>query len=166
MMRLPAALFVFAVGSAHDAVAADIRLSSAWLRPVQAGASARVYVDIASDEALTLVRVTTPAAKSVEIRIVDRTDGSDEGTAVKTQAIGAHAKTRFAYLGDHLRLVGVNRDLMNGASVPLALEFADPGGKTQVATIDATVRGFMPPRAAVPANVPPPVPVNADDAAK
>ena len=145
------ALLVLVLGGAHAAAAADIRLSSAWLRPAQMGATAKVYVDIAASAPLTLVRVTTPVARSVEIRIVARTDGSDEGDVVKTQAIAAHAKTRFAYLGNHLRLVGVNRDLGNGTSVPLTLEFTDAAGRTQIATIDASVRGLQPPRAATPA---------------
>ena len=49
-LRGAAAVAVAALlcASAH---AADIKLSSAWMRPAPAGSNARAYVDIASDTA-------------------------------------------------------------------------------------------------------------------
>jgi len=133
-----ALLAAAACGAAH---AAEIKLTSAWMRPAPAGADARVYVDIASDTPLTLVGASTPVARKVEIVQVTRFDGTDPGKVVGRMAVEPGTPTRLAYKGSHLRLVKVRRDLTLGPPIPVTLEFRDRAGKRVTAQADVQVRG-------------------------
>jgi copper(I)-binding protein len=140
------ALVAFAA-SAH----ADVALLNAWMRPAPAGAqAARVYVDIKSDRSLDLVGARTPVAKSVAIVHVGRIGDESTEKVVKTFAVLGGTTTRLAYLGDHLRLVGVTRDVGNGDPVPLTLVFKEAGGKTVEASTQVTVRGLLLPQQMAP----------------
>src|SRR5437762_13220181 len=116
-MRL--ALTVLGVMQAGVVHAAEVTLKNAWMRPAPAGAeSARAYVDIVSDTALALAGASTPIASKVQIVLVKRLGDPESEEVVPSLAVLAGATTRLAYLGDHLRLVGVTRDVANGDSVP------------------------------------------------
>jgi periplasmic copper chaperone A len=133
---------------AGTALAADIELTSAWMRPAEARSDARAYVDIASDAPLTLVGATSPAARKVELVRVTRYDGSDPGKVVPKMAVAPGKPTRLAYKGSHLRLVGVRADLLPGKTVPITLQFRDAAGKRLTAQADVLVHGValpMPP---------------------
>jgi copper(I)-binding protein len=132
------ALLALLCGTAH---AADIKLTSAWMRPAPAGSDARVYVDIASDTPLTLVGASTPVARKVEIVQVTRFDGTDPGKVVAKMAVEPGTPTRLAYKGSYLHLVKVRRDLVLGPPVPVTLEFRDRAGKRVTAQADVQVRG-------------------------
>lgn len=128
---------------------ASITLTSAWMRPARAGQdSARAYVDIASDMPLTLTQATTPDARTIEIIRVAPGGSAAEEVAVATMPVTPGSPTRLAYLGSHLRLVGINRNLGNGDRVPVTLHFADIDGRVIRATVDVGVRGFTAPAAA------------------
>jgi copper(I)-binding protein len=132
---------------AFTALAADVALTNAWMRPAPAGAeSARAYVDIESAATLDLVGASTPVAKSVAIVHVARIGDPSTEAVVKSLPVRAGATTRLAFRGDHLRLVDVNRDLANGTPVPLTLVFKDASGKEVRATTDVVVRGLLLPQ--------------------
>ena len=135
---LAAALFC---ALAASAAAADIKLTSMWMRPAEKGSVARAYVDIASDAPLTLVAATTPVARRVELVQLRKYDGSDPGTVVKRMAVEPGKPMRLAYKGSHLRLVGVRQDLVPGAPVPVTLVFRDAAGKRVTALADIRVHG-------------------------
>ncbi|MEO6564669.1 MAG: copper chaperone PCu(A)C, partial [Casimicrobiaceae bacterium] len=90
----------------------SVTLGSAWMRPARAGQdSARTYVDIGSDQPLTLTEVTTPDARSVEfVRVAPGGSAADE-VIVAALPVTPGTPTRLAFRGSHLRLVGINRDL-------------------------------------------------------
>lgn len=138
-VRAWCAIGLFAVGTA--ALAADIKLTSAWMRPAAAGSDARAYVDIASDAALTLVGATSPVARRVDLVRVTRYDGTDPGKVVTRMAVEAGTPTRLAYKGSHLRLVGVRGALLPGKTVPITLQFRDAAGKRSTAQADVLVHG-------------------------
>jgi hypothetical protein len=128
---------------ALPACAADIKLTSAWMRPANAGSDARAYVDILSDTPLRLVGATTPLARKVDLVVVQRTDGTDPGKVVKTLDVAAGTPLRLAYKGSHLRLVGVKKPLVNGTPVPVTLQFRDKAGKRYTAVADVQVHGLV-----------------------
>jgi copper(I)-binding protein len=140
---------VLAAGLAFAGIghAAEIVLKNAWMRPAPGGApAARAYVDIVSDATVELVAARTPVAKRVEIVRVPKVGDAASEKVVKSFPVLGGTTTRFAYLGDHLRLVGVTRDLANGDPVPLTLTFKDASGKRQDATTDVVVRGLLLPQ--------------------
>jgi copper(I)-binding protein len=142
------ALFSLTAGLAHGA---EVTLKNAWMRPAPAGAaSARAYVDIGSDASLVLTGASTPVASKVEIVLVKRLGDPESEEVVPSLAVLAGATTRLAYLGDHLRLVGVTRNLANGDPVPLTLTFKDTAGRPVKATTSLVVRGVLLPQHMTP----------------
>jgi hypothetical protein len=132
--------------------AAAVTLANAWMRPAAPGEDAAAYVDVRSSEALTLVGVTTPVARAVEIVVAAAGSGDAAPRVVPTFAIPAGGETRFALHGNVLRLTGVRMALGNGTPVPLTLEFRDAAGQMVTARVDVEVRGLVVRRA--PAAVP------------
>jgi len=147
MRLLHIAILVSGLALAATASAADITLKNAWMRPAPGGApAARAYVDIVSDTTVELVAAKTPVAKHVEIVRVSTIGDPASEKVVKSFTVLGGTTTRLAYLGDHLRLVGVTRDVANGDPVPLTLTFKDASGKRRDATTDVVVRGLLLPQ--------------------
>lgn len=138
---------VVALAAAGCAVAGEVTLKTAWLRPAAAGmAEALVYVDIVSEANLQLVGASTPVAGKVELVEVKLSTDPPEAKVVPSMPVPAGKTTRLAYKGSHLRLVGITRDLGNGTAVPLTLMFKSADGKDVSATVDAQVRGLLLPQ--------------------
>jgi len=132
--------------------AAEVTLRNAWMRPAPAGAaSARAYVDIGSDTSLVLTGASTPIASKVQIVLVKRLGDPDSEEVVPSLAVLAGATTRLAYLGDHLRLVGITHDAANGESIPLTLTFKDSARRPVKATTNIVIRGMLLPQHMAPA---------------
>jgi copper(I)-binding protein len=150
LLRRGAAALLLAASlgvSAADAPAGGVTLKTGWLRPAAAGmAEAKVYVDITSETDLVLVGATTPVARKVELVDVTSKGDQSEAKVVASMPIPGGRTTRLAYLGSHLRLVDVNRDLANGNSVPITLAFKSADGKEVTAKFDARVRGLLLPQ--------------------
>lgn len=126
--------------------AAEVKLQNAWMRPAPTGAaSAKAYVDIASDTTLELVGASTPAAKKVNLIAVTVKDTSIDEKIVKSLPVAAGKPTRLAFNGNHLQLSGITRDIGNGAPVPLTLTFKDAAGKSLQVSTDVLVRGLLRP---------------------
>jgi periplasmic copper chaperone A len=148
MHLMLALLGVVLAGVVH---AAEVTLKNAWMRPAPAGAeSARAYVDIGSDAPLVLTGASTPIASKVQIVLVKRLGDPESEEVVPSLAVLAGATTRLAYLGDHLRIVGVTRDVANGDSVPVTLTFKDAAGRPVKATTSIVVRGVLLPQQMAP----------------
>jgi periplasmic copper chaperone A len=146
------ALALSGVLLAAGPAAAQVTLANAWMRPAAVGENAQAYVDIRSDRALTLVAITTPVARSVEIVVLPSKGDGGESKVVSTFDVPVGAPTRFAYRGNLLRLVGVVAPLANGTPVPLTLEFRDAAGMAVKATTNVEVRGLVVRRPTVPAS--------------
>ncbi len=145
-----------ALMAATTALAGDVTLKTAWMRPAAAGMpEAHVYVDIVSDTDLVLVGASTPVAKKVELVEMTVPGEPSEGRVVASMPVPGGKTTRLAYRGSHLRLVEVNKDLGNGTLVPVTLEFKAPDGKTTTARFEAQVRGLLPPPRTMPAQIKP-----------
>ncbi len=141
------ALGTFGMAFAGALLAADVTLKNAWMRPAAAGTEqARAYVDIVSDGTLVLTAAKTAAARKVEIVAVTMKPEALEEKVVTSLPVAAATTTRLAFNGNHLRLVGITRDIGNGDPVPLTLTFKDGSGKRVTATTEITVRGLLRPQ--------------------
>jgi periplasmic copper chaperone A len=142
-----------AMAGALGALAGDVTLRAAWLRPAAAGmGEAQAYVDIISDSDLELVGASTPFAKKVELVLVSLNNDPAEPMVVARLPIPAGKTTRLAYRGSHLRLVEITKSFGNGNAVPLTLAFKSADGRDVSATVDAQVRGLLLPQQ-LPASV-------------
>jgi len=132
---------------AAGALAGEVTLKSAWLRPAAAGmGEAQAYVDIVSETDLELVGASTPFAKKVELVLVAMNNEPPDPKVVATLPVPAGKTTRLAYRGSHLRLVEITKSFGNGTAVPLTLAFKARDGKDVNATVDAEVRGLLQPQ--------------------
>jgi hypothetical protein len=145
VIRTHRAALAFAACLASGSAVAEVALANAWLRPATAGADdVQVYVDIRSTEALELVGARSPAARDAELVLVDPPDPDPTARRVVEKiAVAAERETRLAYLGSHIRLKGVLRDLPPGTRIPLELTFADANGRRRTVTTEALVRGVV-----------------------
>jgi copper(I)-binding protein len=144
---LAVSLLVSLLASAADTPAGGVTLKIGWMRPAAAGmAEAKVYVDITSETDLVLVGATTPVARKVELVDVTSKGEQSEAKVVASMPVPGGKTTRLAYLGSHLRLVDINKDLANGNAVPITLAFKSPEGKQVSAQFDARVRGLLLPQ--------------------
>ena len=145
MTRTLASLIGLAIAAHAGALRAEIALENAWMRPAFTGqAQASVYVDIRSTEALKLVGASSPVAKRAELVLVDP-PGNDTSKhkVVASLPVSASAPTRLAYLGSHVRLVDLTRNVLPGESIALELVFVDAKGKRLKAATEARVRGIV-----------------------
>lgn len=125
---------------------AGVTFANGWMRPAPAGApAAEAYVDVITDDALTLVAVSTPAAATVEI-VEGQVSGGQYRTHVVAQvAIPANSTFRFARFGNVLRLSGVAHDVRAGDSVALTFTFRDAAQRTSTASATIVARGVVGP---------------------
>ena len=122
---------------------AQVKLENAWLRPAAAGQpAAMVYVDIESGAPVKLVGARSPIARSAQLVIVEPPGPDAPHKIVGEIDVPANVRKRLAYLGSHIRLVQIERDLTPGTGVPIELDFIDANGKPIRAYIDANVRGI------------------------
>ena len=158
VLRRGAATLALAVSlgaSAADVPVGSVTLKTGWLRPAAAGmAEAKVYVDIVSETDLVLVGATTPVARKVELVDVTTKGEQSEAKVVASMPVPGGKTTRLAYLGSHLRLVDITKDLANGNAVPITLAFKKPDGKELTVQFDARVRGLLLPQQ-MPASIKP-----------
>ena len=125
---------------------AGVTFANGWMRPAAAGAaSADAYIDVTTDEALTLVGVTTPVAASVELVQGQVSAGEYRTSVVGQVAIAAKSTYRFARLGNVLRLSGLAQGVRTGDSVALTFTFRDAAQHTSTASATIVARGAVDP---------------------
>jgi copper(I)-binding protein len=125
---------------------AGVTFADGWMRPAAAGAaSAEAYIDVAADDALTLVGVTTPVAASVELVQGQVSAGEYRTNVVRQVAIAAKSTYRFARFGNVLRLSRLAQDVRSGDSVVLTFTFQDAAKRTSTASATIVARGVADP---------------------
>ena len=112
-------------GLAHMAKGEGFRVIHPWTEPAAAGQATKAYPTLVStsDGELALTGVSSEVAERVEI-VVD-------GETVDRLAVPAG--TTLGADRFHLRLVGLNRDLVDGGHYTATLRFAD--GRTEEITM-------------------------------
>ena len=106
--------------------AGDIQVEKAWARATAPGQDAAgVDLTITSKQAATLVGVSSPACKSVELHSMTMTHDSGMMKMREVEAIELPAgKTVNLHdSGFHLMLTGLKAPLKAGEAVPLTLDF-------------------------------------------
>ena len=126
--------------------AGDIQVEKAWVRATAPGQDAAgVDLTITSKQAATLVGVTSPACKSVELHSMTMThDGSmmnmtHDGGMMKMREVEAielpaGKSVNLHDSGFHLMLTGLKAPLKAGETVPLTLNFKVAKRKVKIET--------------------------------
>jgi copper(I)-binding protein len=146
MRRLAAALAALAMLAMAVPAFAQVTFADGWMRPAAKGAaSVDAYVDVTVGDALTLVGVSTPIAKSVAM-VAGHVEGTTYQSHVVTHfALPARETFRFARYANVLRLQNLARDVSPGDTVRLTFTFRDHAKRLRKASADLQVRGVVNP---------------------
>lgn len=128
MTRLAALAVILA---ATPLFAGDITVEDAYARTSRPGApTGAMFMTIRNtgNAADTLVGVTSPVARMVEVHTHTETDGVMRMRPVADGLeIPAGGEHRLARGGDHVMLMGLTRPFVDGETVPLTLVFRTAG---------------------------------------
>lgn len=107
--------------------------------PGQSNSASFMGLENSSTEDYALVGAESPAAKVVELHVHTMTDGMMRMRQVERVDLPHGAKVALQPGGYHLMLIGLQRDLVPGESIPLTLIFGD-GSKR---SLEVPVRKLM-----------------------
>jgi copper(I)-binding protein len=126
--------------------AGDIEISGAWTRATAPGQDqAGVDLSITSKQPATLVGVSSPASKTVELHSMTNKNGMMRMREVKAIELPAGKRVNLSESGYHLMLNGLKAPLKEGETVllTLSIKVADQGvvkveTKAEVKSLTAT----------------------------
>ncbi|HEX5363024.1 MAG TPA: copper chaperone PCu(A)C [Gallionella sp.] len=102
--------------------AADVQVEGAWSRATAPGQdTAMVDMSLTSKQDATLVGLSSPACKGVELHSMTHEEGMMKMREVKELALPAGKRVSLGESGYHLMLIGLNAPLKAGEAVPLTL---------------------------------------------
>jgi copper(I)-binding protein len=150
-MRPPALFAGLILGLAATAQAAphgNVEVTAPWSRPAVAGGSGVGYLVLAnrSRRPETLVKVESPAARTVEIHRASLTGGVMSMAAQDRVAVPPGGSVSFAPGGYHLMFLDLTRTLKPGDRLPATLVFAN--GRRLAVNFAVGTGGGPPPAAA------------------
>lgn len=117
--------------------AGDIEISGAWTRATAPGQDqAGVDLSITSKQPATLVGVSSPACKTVELHSMTTEGGMMRMREVKAIELPAGKRVNLRKSGYHLMMNGLKAPLKEGETVPLTLNIKV--GKHRVVKVETT----------------------------
>lgn len=127
-----------AADPASPVAAASVVATGAWCRPSPNGAKAGgCYVTLKATTNDRLTGGSTPAAGSLQVHEMTMQDGMMKmGELTQGLPLPAGQAVALAPGGNHLMLIGLTAQLVEGATVPLTLLFAS----APAVTVQAAVR--------------------------
>ena len=138
----PVLVLVVAIGCAQTATA-QVVVSGAWVRGTVEGQTSTVaYMRLKSDAAARLVSVSTPLAARCAVHQMTMDGNLMRMHAVDSLQIPAGGTVELAPGQQHLMLEGLKRELKEGESVALTLQFVDASGARQTVQVQAPVQAL------------------------
>ena len=111
------------------AAIAQVSVKDPWVRGTVAGQKATgAFMQITSGSDASLVAVTSPAAKVVEIHSMTHDGGVMKMRAIETLALPAGKPVDLSPGGYHVMLMDLKQPLVPGSTVPLTLVLRDGKG--------------------------------------
>jgi copper(I)-binding protein len=145
-MKPKRSFFVLAVAVAAASVipaVAQVTVTDAWVRGTVAGQKTTgAFMQLKSATDTTLVDVSSPAAKIVEIHEMKIADGVMKMIAVDRLPLPAGRAVELKPGGYHVMLMGLAQPLKEGDTVPLKLTLEDKAGKKTTVEIKAPVKAL------------------------
>ena len=140
-MKSKPLVILLALGLAPLAAFAQVSVKDPWVRGTVAGQSATgAFMQLASTADTSLVGVTSPVAKVVEIHSMMQEGGVMKMRPIAALALPAGKPVELSPGGYHVMLMDLAQPLKDGDKVPLTLTFADKSGKKTTQEVTATVR--------------------------
>ncbi len=122
---------------------AQVTVTDAWVRGTVPGQKATgAFMSITSATDATLVSVSSPAAKVVEIHEMAMDGGVMKMRAVGRVALPAGKPVQLKPGSYHVMLMDITQPLAAGQTVPVTLTFVGKDGKTTTQEVKAPVRAL------------------------
>jgi copper(I)-binding protein len=118
----------------------SFELSDAWARPARENGATAVYLNVlnGTDQPDTLLALSSTASGLVELHeTYDRGDGMMGMREAEDPTFPANDVVQMVPGGKHIMLMQLNRELKEGDTVDLTLEFAGAGEITITAPVRA-----------------------------
>ena len=123
------------------AVHAQVKVEQLWVRgTVPAQNSTGAFMTLTSDKPVSLVAVSSPAAKIVEIHDMKIENNMMKMNAVDKIDVVPGKPTELKPGGYHVMMMGLVKPLNKGDTVPFTLEFRSADGKITKQKANAEVR--------------------------
>jgi copper(I)-binding protein len=124
--------------------AAQTRVEDSWVRATVAGQpSSGAFMRITVDTDSTLLNVTSPVARDVQIHEMSMTNDVMRMGPVDAVPLPAGKTVALDPDGYHVMLMGLNGQIKEGDQVPLTLTVKNARGETEVVNVTAPARGAM-----------------------
>jgi copper(I)-binding protein len=124
--------------------AGDILVEGAWSRATVPGQdSAMADFSITGKQAATLVGVSSPVCKSVELHAMSHEGGVMKMREVKTLDLPAGKAVKLGESGYHLMLLGLKAPLKAGETLPLTLKIRMAGKRETAVEVKAEVKPLV-----------------------
>ncbi len=122
---------------------AQVAVTDAWVRGTVAGQTGTgAFMQLKSAGDATLVGVTSPAAKTVEIHQMKMEGGVMKMSAVDKLTLPAGKAVDLKPGGYHVMLMNLAGVLKEGDKVPLSLTIVGKDGRKDTVDVKATVRSL------------------------
>ncbi|MFP3847464.1 copper chaperone PCu(A)C [Pseudomonas sp. W5-01] len=123
---------------------AQTRVEDPWVRATVAGQpSSGAFMRITADTDSTLLSVTSPVAKDVQIHEMSMTNDVMRMGPVDAVPLPAGKTVALDPDGYHVMLMGLNGQIKEGDQVPLTLTVKNAKGETEVLNVSAPARSAM-----------------------
>lgn len=137
---LKVSLLAALAGISLNAVA-ETRVDDAWVRATVAGQpSSGAFMRITADTDSTLLSVTSPVAKDVQIHEMSMTNDVMRMGPVDSVPLPADKTVSLDLEGYHVMLMGLTGQIKEGDQVPLTLTVKNARGETEVVNVSAPAR--------------------------
>jgi copper(I)-binding protein len=151
-MKKPIFALIASIAFASTAFA-QTTITEPWVRatvPQQTASGA--FMQVRSADAARLVSASSPVARSVEIHKMEMNGQTMKMREVDGIDLPAGQTVNLASGGFHIMLVGLNRQLKEGESVPVSLIIERKQGKSETVVVNAPVKAltFAAPKGAAP----------------
>lgn len=122
--------------------AADpVAISHAWARATAPGQEVgAAYLELKSSRDLTLIKVESPTADSVEIHKMSMNNGVMQMRMLEALELPAGKTVKLEPGGFHLMLFDLKKPLKVGEKVTLKLNFKDKDGKASTMQVELPVK--------------------------
>lgn len=125
---------------------AQTRVEDPWVRATVAGQpSSGAFMRITADTDSTLLSVSSPVAKDVQIHEMSMTNDVMRMGPVDAVPLPAGETVALDPDGYHVMLMGLNGQIKEGDQVPLTLTVRNAEGETEVVNVTAPARAATAP---------------------
>lgn len=134
-------IFLLIAFSVSFTVHAQVKVEQLWVRgTVSAQNSTGAFMTLTSDKPVSLIAVSSPAAKIVEIHDMKIENNMMKMNAVDKIDVVPGKPTELKPGGYHVMMMGLVKALNKGDTVPITLEFRSADGKITKQQANAEVR--------------------------